>query len=89
MPGTREEVVRPDIWPNAVIPELMTLRQIASVRGHLGLHSRFQVTLGHRVRSCLKQTKERMDIGWGKKQESWWGEGEKEMEGKVHEYLNG
>lgn len=67
MPGTREEVVRPDIWPNAVIPELMRLRQIASVRGHLGLHSRFQVTLGHRVRSCLKQTKERMDIGWGKK----------------------
>lgn len=60
MPGTREEAVRPDIWLNAVIPGLMRLRQTAIVRGHLGLHSRFQVTLGHSVRSCLKQKKEWM-----------------------------
>lgn len=60
MPGTREEAIRPDIWLNAVIPGLMRLRQTAIVRGHLGLHSRFQVTLGHSVRSCLKQKKEWM-----------------------------
>lgn len=88
MPGTREEAIRPDIWLNAVIPGLMRLRQTAIVRGHLGLHSRFQVTLGHSVRSCLKQKKEWMLDG-KKKQESWWGEGEKEMEEKVHGYLNG
>lgn len=60
MPGTREEAIRPDIWLNAVIPGLMRLRQTAIVRGHLGLHSRFQVILGHSVRSCLKQKKEWM-----------------------------